>query len=205
MSLSIVNGDVLLFHGDSTDDRAFQYQAWKEFELSVRAKQPQTRSVSISINGATIATLAGTVVADIAKYRPTVYLAAIGVNDAIGGSTQNTVQTGLTTILNATAGAGVKTYISGPLCVFEKTDGSNALDTALVNVNTWMAQTCTGFALATFINMRTRVFNVYGPLQNLPAPGITVDGFTRPDAAGDHVNPNGRHLCTVEWSKDIAF
>jgi hypothetical protein len=210
MSLALIGSDRPLWDGDSTDDTNFSFQGWAPLKMQFISKTGCPFSVDTSFTGFKVADVDAAIAASITKYRPTAVLCRIGLNDGIAGTGQGPFQASLASYLNKTVGVGIKVYLVGPLCEGEKTDGSNTHDTAIDNVDGWMAQTAalpayTSTGLLTFRSIRQAVFKKLGPALNVPPPGTSSGVFTRPDAAFDHQNSNGRDLITKVYLQDVLF
>jgi hypothetical protein len=131
----------------------------------------------------------------------------MGVNDAQTGANLNVVSIPqFIQFLGLTAGAGIKTYIQGPLCWGElNPSGLNVADAAIVALDDAMAVAAAAFQLCAFRSVRRAVFNPVEAAQNFIAqanPGT----LTRPDSVSKgHPNPNGRALCDAFITIDCGI
>lgn len=190
--LQAYDGDVWYGDGDSIGDRNFQYQWDKPLQLRVRNQHPRSRYVNTAVSGATIAQIDTRTGTNVPIFKPTIFIAHLGINDVRTAVPVNTSITGLTNILNRTAGAGVKTYIIGPFLNGEKSDGTNGTDNAIVTLDNAMAVLCATYSLCTYRSIRSALYPNELTL-NTPPPGTAIGPYTRPDTTpGVHCNPFGR-------------
>lgn len=204
--LTALNGDRVYQDGDSISDPAFQYQIFALMQLRFCAKYGGNSWVNTAVNGSTLTQIQARVATNVPKFRPTIFVGHMGVNDPRTGADLTTVSVPkFTSILDLTAGAGIRTYIAGPALNGEKSDGSNPTDAALLALDNAMADVAARYSLCTYRSL-LKVFRALELVTNLPPPGTASGFYCRPDPTpGVHFNSEGRRVADSYFQQDFIL
>jgi hypothetical protein len=176
---------------------------------SVPAEVGGPRFWNRAVGGYQTSDVAAQIATDLAvQPATTAVFIAIGVNDAFHGVAPATTSSNLKTCLDAVVAAGItKCMVIGPLCIGEKTDGTNGHDADIIATNNAMATRTALYPSFDYVNLRTDVFDVWEPILNVPSPGQFNGPLTLLDPVGNaaHYNPTGIRFCVETCLRKITI
>lgn len=231
-SLALTSAARCLIEGDSLNDTAFPYQAFRPLVEAAGSYYGGATSVSYNsqgrtltarpifrnqaVNGSRLSDINSRIVAELAANPYTHVFLGVGTNQRAINRT--TTQNDFVTLMDACTGGGRKVFVVGPYAWGEKwPSGQNDVagndDPALDNTSADMkviinggtttdAVTFPGYANAMFVDLRTTLYAVTMPPLNTPGPGATIGPYT---VDGTHFNPRGRAALAAAWLPLVTF